>query len=100
MIEGFIQARLEAYSYKAIATSLHELENSSRSLIAGAAEKAEQSGPTPPATRTDATPPMLPSPASLGGTNSANSTPTNRDASLPTAITSRPATGTANAASR
>ncbi|TFK73965.1 hypothetical protein BDN72DRAFT_760582 [Pluteus cervinus] len=94
MMEGFIQARLEAYSCNGIATSLDELQHSAKSQALSAAEKAEQSGPTASGSRTQGTPPMLPSPASLGAPGSANSTPTNTGATSgarpATAANSRP----------
>lgn len=87
MIEGFIHARLDVYATNSIAKTLDDLQHKAKSQIHAAAENAGQLHSMPSAPRTQSTPPMLPSPASLGAPNSNSSTPTNRDGSTSTPST-------------
>lgn len=87
MIEGFIHARKVAYSTRQyLNPAIDKVFETARTDIATAITAAEAKMVTDPKTgllKSQATPPMLPSPASIAPANSANSTPTNRDGSTP-----------------
>jgi len=86
MIEAFIHARKVAYGSRTYLE--HEIDkvfDSARCQVAAAISDAERNtnaGPNSASLsgKPQSTPPMLPSPASIAPTNSANSTPTNREA--------------------
>lgn len=82
MIEGFIHARKVAYSSRTyLDGEIDKLVNTARKSTQQAISEAESGGGNSALLggKPQATPPMLPSPASIVPTNSANSTPTNRD---------------------
>jgi hypothetical protein len=94
MIEAFIHGRKMTYMARnQLDTEMDRLHASCKSKVLAAAIQAEQENPSglnPSllATKSQATPPMLPSPASIAPANSANSTPTNRDGGTPNTIAS------------
>ena len=90
MIEGFIYARKLAYLAESqLGEDVAKLYESMRVEVDQAATKAEQAHLSTDvniallAQKAQGTPPMLPSPASIAPTNSANSTPTTRDEGTP-----------------
>ncbi|KAG5353747.1 hypothetical protein C0989_002530 [Termitomyces sp. Mn162] len=90
MIEGFIYARKVAYLAESqLGEDVAKLYDSMRVEVDQAATKAEQAHLSTDlnlglmAQKAQGTPPMLPSPASIAPTNSANSTPTTRDEGTP-----------------
>ncbi|KAG6819872.1 hypothetical protein H0H93_007806 [Arthromyces matolae] len=83
MIEGFIHARKAAFLTH---SSFDKLYDDMRFEVEQAANKADQAQLSTGGLSTQkpqATPPMLPSPASIAPTNSANSTPITRDECTP-----------------
>ncbi|KAG5651185.1 hypothetical protein H0H81_009564 [Sphagnurus paluster] len=93
LIEGFIHVRKIAYMANSqLEKDISKVYDDMRVEVEAAAAKAEQallSGDNPGlATKPQATPPMLPSPASIAPANSANSTPTTRDSGTPNPVTS------------
>ncbi|KAK0212789.1 hypothetical protein DFS33DRAFT_1269501 [Desarmillaria ectypa] len=89
MIEGFINARKVAYSPRLLDIELAQAVDVARKEVESAINQAESipKGANPSLlgvnTQKQATPQMLPSPASIAPANSANSTPTNRDDGTP-----------------
>lgn len=89
MIEAFIHGRKTTYAARGVLEEqIGGATKNSQSMIAAAAAKAEAdedptaSGSSLPL-KSQPTPPMLPSPASIAPANSANSTPTTRDDGAP-----------------
>ncbi|KIL68839.1 hypothetical protein M378DRAFT_70408 [Amanita muscaria Koide BX008] len=92
MIEAFIRARKMAYAAKGSDHSAMEVYNNMKAKVISAAIKAEEESVAGnAAAKQQTTPPMLPSPASIGPANSANSTPTNREDATPSAASGRSA---------
>lgn len=89
MIEAFIHGRKMTYITRSeLDSEMDKAHAICKSQLLQAAIKAEQeiaSGLNPGhlVPKSQATPPMLPSPASIAPSNSANSTPTTRDGSTP-----------------
>ncbi|KAL0575063.1 hypothetical protein V5O48_006908 [Marasmius crinis-equi] len=85
MIEAFIHARKVAYSSRSyLESEVDKSIESAKCQVAVAIAEAERStnagsNPALLGGKPQSTPPMLPSPASIAPTNSANSTPTNRE---------------------
>ncbi|KAF8633322.1 hypothetical protein AX17_004495 [Amanita inopinata Kibby_2008] len=101
MIEAFIRARKMAYAGKGSDHSAIEVYNTIKGRIVAAAVKAEEESATGNATsKSQTTPPMLPSPASIAPANSANSTPTNREDATPSTTNGRSASAAPAASKR
>lgn len=89
MIEAFIHGRKMTYITRSeLDNEMDKAHANCKSQLLQAAIKAEQEVapgliPSHLAPKSQATPPMLPSPASIAPANSANSTPTTRDGSTP-----------------
>ncbi|THG95652.1 hypothetical protein EW026_g6046 [Hermanssonia centrifuga] len=82
MLEGFMEGRQYAYVAKAYHTEHERMSVRLKNMWqAEQEEAAKKSRPTD----SIATPPMLPSPASIATTSSANSTPTNHSTGAPAA---------------
>lgn len=94
MIEGFIHARKLAHlAMSSLEKDVNVMYDDMKTQILQAATRAEQENITGLnltllAPKLQATPPMLPSPASIAPANSANSTPTTRDDGTPNTSTS------------
>lgn len=96
MIESFIHGRKVVYSMRQhVEADVDRLVNRVKVKIADAAEAAANTGLGP---KSQPTPPMLPSPASIAAPNSANSTPTNRDNGTPNVSSGRSDSATAQPA--
>lgn len=86
MIEGFIHARKVAYSHRPLDAELGKLIEVGRGEVMANISIVEQQMANPTqlhGSKKPGTPQMLPSPASIAPTNSANSTPTSRDGNTP-----------------
>ncbi|KAG7098697.1 hypothetical protein E1B28_000610 [Marasmius oreades] len=85
MIEAFIHTRKVVYSSRTyLDPEIDKVVEAARNSVVNAISEAERSSSTGSNSallgdKPQSTPPMLPSPASIGPTNSANSTPTNRE---------------------
>ncbi|KAF8893987.1 hypothetical protein BD779DRAFT_1669497 [Infundibulicybe gibba] len=99
MIEAFIHGRKLAFSSRIqLDSDMDKLLGSARTAVAAAVAQAEENpaaGVTAGLLKSHATPPMLPSPASIAPANSANSTPTTRDGSTPNTSNGRSTTASA-----
>jgi hypothetical protein len=79
MFEAYIHARIIAHGHAKVTKTLERINEAARRSVSTAiADAADRDSPLVGA-KSQSTPPMLPSPASIGATSSANSTPTNRD---------------------
>lgn len=104
MIEAFIHGRKMTYIARTpLDADMDKLHASCKTKVLAAAIQAEQENPSglnpgllP--TKSQATPPMLPSPASIAPANSANSTPTTRDGGTPNTTASTSSNLTAHLA--
>ncbi|KAF8070566.1 hypothetical protein FPV67DRAFT_1028063 [Lyophyllum atratum] len=98
LIEGFIHVRKLTYMANThFEKEVTKLYDELKMEVDKAATKAEQTAELNLgllAPKSQATPPMLPSPASIAPANSANSTPTTRDSGTPNPLTSAPAAST------
>ncbi|KAA1472855.1 hypothetical protein DENSPDRAFT_881576 [Dentipellis sp. KUC8613] len=88
MIEAFIHSRMFVYcARQTVEPQMEEIMQKARVLVESAAANDASPGSsngTPAFGGAQATPPMLPSPASIAPANSANSTPTGRGTGTPT----------------
>jgi hypothetical protein len=85
MIEAFIHTRMFVFATKQSADrEMDKLMAQARALVENVSAPPGSASGTP-LTVTQSTPPMLPSPASIVATSSANSTPTGRPSGTPTA---------------
>ena len=86
MIEAFIHTRMFVFATKQSADrEMDKLMAQARALVENVSAPPGSATGTP-LTGTQSTPPMLPSPASIVATSSANSTPTSRPSDTPTAV--------------
>lgn len=103
MIEAFINGRKMLYSVRQqLDHEMDKITEQAKVKIETAIQEVDQGtllGPSPLSGKSQGTPPMLPSPASIAPTNSANSTPTNRDEN-PSSNTARAASTSQNPAPR
>ncbi|KAJ4483281.1 hypothetical protein J3R30DRAFT_3698060 [Lentinula aciculospora] len=79
MFHAFIHARIVTHGQRKLRSDLERVIEATCQAVNAAIIDAATHGSSLPETKSQSTPPMLPSPASIGATNSANSTPTNRD---------------------
>ncbi|KAF9062469.1 hypothetical protein BDP27DRAFT_1368854 [Rhodocollybia butyracea] len=79
MFNAFIHARIVTHCHRKARAELQRVTEVTRQAVSTAIADAVTHGSSLGA-KSQSTPPMLPSPASIGATSSANSTPTNRDA--------------------
>ncbi|KAJ3969623.1 hypothetical protein EV361DRAFT_951305 [Lentinula raphanica] len=80
MFHAFIHARIVNQSHRKLRGDLERVTEATRQAVNAAITDATSHGSASLlGAKSQSTPPMLPSPASIGATNSANSTPTNRD---------------------
>jgi hypothetical protein len=104
MIEAFIHGRKMTYFARShLDPDMDKLHANTKSKVLAAAIQAEQENPSGMnpgllATKSQATPPMLPSPASIAPANSANSTPSNRDGGTPNTTASASSSSAAHLA--
>ncbi|KAJ3791031.1 hypothetical protein GGU11DRAFT_753955 [Lentinula aff. detonsa] len=79
MFHAFIHARIVTHSHRKLRSDLERITEATYQAVNAAITDAASHGSSSLGVKSQSTPPMLPSPASIGATNSANSTPTNRD---------------------
>jgi hypothetical protein len=97
MIEGFIQSRVLAYLQIETQPEFDRLQRKTEQVVAATHAARLSASASQPSTQR--TPPMLPSPASIAPANSANSTPTGRDAETPNSSSATPASSRTQPAS-
>jgi len=86
MIESFIDARKMFYTIRQeLDRGMDRISEQAKAKIEAAIQDAELTAANPSLlpSKSHSTPPMLPSPASIAPSNSANSTPTSRDGATP-----------------
>ncbi|XP_006461212.1 hypothetical protein AGABI2DRAFT_185498 [Agaricus bisporus var. bisporus H97] len=96
---AFIEGRKMFYSIRhGLDLEMDRISGQAKVKIENAIHEVDQSASTPgiQVGKSQGTPPMLPSPASIAPTNSANSTPTTRDGGTPNTTTARPPPDTRN----
>ncbi|KAJ3869817.1 hypothetical protein EV359DRAFT_76428 [Lentinula novae-zelandiae] len=79
MFHAFIHARIVTQSQRKLRSDLERVTEATCQAVNAAISDAPSHNSSSLGAKSQSTPPMLPSPASIGAANSANSTPTNRD---------------------
>ncbi|KIK67289.1 hypothetical protein GYMLUDRAFT_69478 [Collybiopsis luxurians FD-317 M1] len=79
MFNAYIYAHIITANQEMVNRTLERVTDHTRQAVGAAIAEASGHSSSLLGTKSQSTPPMLPSPASIGATSSANSTPTNRD---------------------